>query len=475
MHFKRRIFSVIALALMVGAMILGIKIEEAGTDEGFAGLSIFNKKETIYFWYADETLSDYLNSAAVAFGAEQNVRVIPVLMDESEYLEAINHYSLHSDRMPDAYLISHDSLEKAYLAGLAGPIEDVRNVCTADNFPQSAISAVTCRDKVVAYPFSFETSALVYNKTYQQLWAQQQAQKDYDSVQEELPEEVLGEAESNEDELTLEERKSMSLEDLTAYYVDRSMPHTVGDLLSISDTFDVPEGVEGIMKWDVSDIFYNYWIVGNYMTVGGDSGDDENRININNQETAQCLEVYKALNQFFFIESDTVTYDSVIQDFIDGKIVFTIATTDVIGKLEAAKAEGRMAYEYGISPMPAVSSELDSRSLSVTTAVCVNGYSEHAKLANEFAAWLVNDYSVNLYERTGKMPAKVSCLRSNDDAWAFLSEYSKSVPLPKMMSTSNYWIELEVLFAKVWNGGDVPALLQELSDKIVLQLQDVAD
>ena len=83
------------------------------------------------------------------------------------------------------------------------------------------------------------------------------------------------------------------------------------------------------MKWDVNNIFYNYWIVGNYMIVGGDPGDDRNDININNPETIQCLEVYKALNQFFFIESDTVTYDSVIQDFIDGKTMFTIGTTDV--------------------------------------------------------------------------------------------------------------------------------------------------
>ena len=38
---------------------------------------------------------------------------------------------------------------------------------------------------------------------------------------------------------------------------------------------------------------------GNYMIVGGDPGDDRNDIDINNPETIQCLEVYKALNQFF--------------------------------------------------------------------------------------------------------------------------------------------------------------------------------
>lgn len=167
---------------------------------------------------------------------------------------------------------------------------------------------------------------------------------------------------------------------LAEQYFAEALPSTVDDLLNIADTFDAPEGVEGVMKWDVNNIFYNYWIVGNYMIVGGDPGDDRNDIDINNPETIQCLEVYKALNQFFFIESDTVTYDSVIQDFIDGKTMFTIGTTDVVKRLEEAKADGSLAFNYGIARMPDVSAELQSRSLSVTGAAVINSYSEHKEL-----------------------------------------------------------------------------------------------
>ncbi len=432
MHFKQRIIAVLALIIMVAGIIAGSKIDMTGAEETLAGLSVFRRKETIYFWYADDSMTDFLNSAAVSFGSERDVRVIPVLVDDSEYLEALNQASLHSSRVPDVYLLSHESLEKAYLAGLASPIADEEGICTTAHFPQTALSAVTYHDKLVAYPFSFETSALVYNETYLQQWAAQQEQA-----------------------------------------VERMVPETVDDILEIGDTFDVPEGVEGIMKWDVSDIFYNYWIVGNYMIVGGDPGDDESNIIINSPQANECLEIYKALNQFFFIESDTVTFDSVVQDFIDGKIVFTIATTDVIEKLETARAEGTLAYEYGVSGMPAVSSTLASRSLSVTTAVCINGYSEHQELANEFAAFLVNDYSSHMYERTGRMSAKISDTEEDEAIRTFKEEYAKSVPLPKMMATSNFWIELEVLFSKVWNGGDIPALVQELSDRIMLQIQAV--
>ncbi|MDE7113504.1 MAG: hypothetical protein K2O57_04885, partial [Acetatifactor sp.] len=78
------------------------------------------------------------------------------------------------------------------------------------------------------------------------------------------------------------------------------------------------------------------------------AGDDESAIDIDNPETVQCLEVYKALNQFFSMESDTITYDSVLQDFIDGKILFTVATTDAIRRLDEAREDGSFVYEYGV-------------------------------------------------------------------------------------------------------------------------------
>ena len=39
-----------------------------------------------------------------------------------------------------------------------------------------------------------------------------------------------------------------------------------------------------------------------------------------------------------------------------------------------------------------------------------------------------------------------------------------------MMETGNYWLLLERLFARVWNGEDEAALTQELSDQIASQV-----
>lgn len=459
MHLKNRLIAVTAVAAMAAALLYGGTLEPAAVED--TPLSFFDNKETIYFWYTDDVMTDFVNGAAVAFGAREDVRVIPVLASDSEYLEAVNQASLHTEQMPDVYMVSHESLEKAYLAGLACEINDVEKICNENYFPAAALSAVMYQDKLVAYPLYFQTSALVFNETYLAEWAAQIAQR-----------ELLGSGEEDggpaEDSTGIEIDETVLAQKTQEYFL-QAIPSTVDDILYIADTFDVPEGVD-VMKWDVSDIFYNYWFVGNYMIVGGESGDDDKIVDIANQETIQCLDVYKALNQFFFIESDTVTYDSVIHDFLDGRLVFTIATTDVAVKLAQAKEEGRLTFDYGLAPMPDVSPKLKSRSMSVTSVVAVNGYSSHKELANRFAAYLVNDCAETLYARTGKMPANLTANSDNGPIQIFREEYAQSMPLPKMMETGNYWLYLERLFAMVWNDGDAEALVRELDQQISFQL-----
>lgn len=465
MHFKKRLIAVAAVAVFAAAVLYGSTRDWNAEPEAGRPLSWFDRKDTIYFWYSDETMTNFVNSAAVAFGEREDVHVIPVLASGSEYLEELNRASVEEEQLPDVYMISHDSLEKAYLAGLAEEIDDVQGVCDTAHFPAAALSAVSYHGKTVAYPLSFETSALIYNDTYLQEWAAQIAQKELlgDGTEDGVPEE-------NSDGIAVDETQ---LAAKTEEYYANAVPQTMDDILNIADTFDVPEGVEGVLKWDVSDIFYNYWFVGNYMIVGGDAGDDETQINIDNPETVACLEVYKALNQFFFIESDTVSYESVLQDFIDGKTVFTIATTDAAQRLAQAKSVGELAFDYGVAMMPDVSAELQSRSMSVTNAVAVNGYSQHKELANKFAAYLVDECADSLYDRTGKVPANLNATAEEGPLTIFKLEYAESIPLPKMMETGNFWLQLERLFAKVWNGEDVTAQVQELATQIAAQTSAV--
>ncbi len=468
MDLRKRLLAVLAVICMLAAVVYvgasGMKIREDVESQPF-----FNNKETIYFWYSDEAMTDYISSAAVAFGQDRDVRVIPVLASDSEYLEAINDASLHGSQIPDVYIISNDSLEKAYLAGLASRIVDEKGVCTLTHFPQTAISAVTYKDKLIAYPYFYETSAFLYNKTYLEAWTAEQlaAQTEGTGVVE-IPDDVP----DAEDPVDDEEYAGEDVLVVTQEQLAAGIPSNMDEVLAFADNYEAPENVEAVLRWDVSDIFYNYYFVGGYMVVGGESGDDENNINIYNEETKACLQVYQKLNQFFFIESDTVTYESVVQDFIEGKIVFTVATTDVLAKLEAAKADGTFPYEYGIAMIPQPSAQLRGRSLSVTNCVAVNGYSEHRQLANEFAAYLTGSYYADLYERTGKVSANLSANQDNEYLKTFMEEYKNADSLPKMMETSNFWIRLEILFSRVWDGGDIDTLLRELSDQILSQVNN---
>ena len=336
-------------------------------------------------------------------------------------MEAVNHASLTEDEpLPDVYLVSNDSLGKAYLAGLADEVED-NGTCTTEHFPQAALSSVTYDGKIIAYPYYFETSAYLYNKTYLEDFVKAQIQAEEDAAageqaqqeaEENTPTEETSEetgagtdsAEANGTgtdgaESVSAEENAEAIDPALQAEIDRRLqellPETKDELLAFAESFDAPEAVDSILKWDVSDIFYNYYFIGNYMIVGGEAGDDKEQIDIYNLESIQCLKEYQALNQFFYIDPETVTYESVLQDFMDGKVVFSVVTNDAVEKLEAAKEEGTFTYDYGIMQVPRISEELEGRSLSVTNAVVVNGYSRQKELANEFATFLTTGYALS--------------------------------------------------------------------------------
>ena len=93
---------------------------------------------------------------------------------------------------------------------------------------------------------------------------------------------------------------------------------TLTPALALSaETEEVSEAVEAVFKWDVNDIFYNYFFVGGYINIGGAAGDDPSQIDIYNSDAIRCMNIYQQLNQFFAIDAENITYDSVMDDFIN--------------------------------------------------------------------------------------------------------------------------------------------------------------
>ena len=503
MSLKKRLLTAAALAgvavavLLVGLSGKTISQEQAPEESIFAG-----QKDTLYFWYTDEALTDYLNSAAVAYGESHDVRVIPVLTSGLEYLESINKASVQSEALPDLYVVSNDSLEKAFLAGLASSVEEESWEQIKEGYPDAARLAVTYRNQVIGYPFYFETSALLYNRTYLEDFAKGQieAEEDVAEAEEAMaqleangPEEVgvsgktgddnQGEAAENSglqegemSDLPEETENSGNVEPDAAMQqeiderVKGYLPATIDDILQFANEYDAPEQVEAVFKWDVTDIFYNYFFAGNYMIVGGSAGDSTENMNIYNRDAIECLRVYQDLNQFFSIDTKEISYEDVLNDFIEGKIVYTVATTDAVAKLEEAKENGSFVYEYSIAAVPDINDQLLTRSLSVTNCVVVNEYSDKQEQAADFARFLTCDYTDTLYQRTGKVAARFGVDYGNPNLQEFVNEYEVSIPMPKMVETSNFWVELEIAFAQIWDGADANDTLRALSEQIMTQI-----
>ncbi|MDE5718033.1 MAG: extracellular solute-binding protein [Lachnospiraceae bacterium] len=475
MTLKKRLLMILVIALAAGGLYgagrLGLAVLPKAEEEPEED-SMFRHRETLYLWYADEGLTDYLNGVAVSYSEYQDeVRVVPVYTQGLEYLETINQASLQGEEVPDLYIVSNDSLEKAYLAGLASEVKLPEGVLPMEDLlPGTAVRAVTYHDKQIGYPFYYETSCLLYNRTYLEEWAKAQITAERDQAIAEDAQEQADSGEVEEEIRETQEEAAVSGEEIETK-LEEAIPETIDEILSFADVYDAPEQVEAVFKWDVSDIFYNYFIVGHYIDVGGINGDNADSIAIYNENAIRALRVYQNLNQFFSIDTKEISYDGVLQDFLDGKLVYTVATTDSLSKLKKAREEGTFSYEYGVTRVPDVSGELASASLSVTQCVGVNGYSTKKEMANDFAVYLTQYNTKELYTRTGKLPVHCDGETYDDpNAAAFLEEYARSVPMPKMIETSNFWVQLEIAFARIWGGADANDELRSLSEQIMGQV-----
>lgn len=471
---KRLIAVVTVTALLGGAVFAGSRAMREEQESGIS--AVVQAKETLYFWYTDEALTDYLNSAALEYYEETGYKIVPVQHSGLEYLEAINQASIQGEETPDLFITTNDNLEKAYLAGLASGVGDTQNICNQEYFPTAALDAVTYREKLLGYPFYYETSVFLFNKTYMENLAKTLIESEADQLAAEEASAIMEQAEDIEEAVEAVENVDVityseeELEHAAEEKIGEIIPATIDDILSFADEYDAPAEVEAVFKWDVADIFYNYFFIGDSMIVGGNAGDDPQNIDISNDYAKECLQVYQELNQFFSIDAKEVSYDTILQEFIDGKIVFTVATTDAIGKIEEARAAGDFAYEYGVAMLPDLSDTLKTRSLSVTNAVVVNGYSAHKDIANDFARYLTVEHVDSLYARCGKVASMKKVDYDNENVKACMDEYENSISMPKMLETSNFWVQLEICFTNIWEGEDIAQQLESLEEQILTQI-----
>ena len=382
--------------------------------------------EKLTLWYTDEKLNPYLVEAAEEFEQQNHVEITLQLVTAVDYIEHINTASISDLGGPDLFITSSELLEKARLAGLTVENDSFTERELEDAFPQLALNAASCGGRLMAYPFYFETCCLLYNKNY----------------------------------------------------VDAA-PVTIDDILAYADSYeggDETADVENIFKWNVADIFSNFFFIANYVNLGGPTGDDPSQVQLSADEITACLQYYQSLNAFFAIDAEEVTTENVLQEFIDGKTVYTIAKTDAIAAIDKALAAEEETVSgdgdrfYGIAQVPDLTAELATKGLSVTNSVVVNAYSAQRELAKSFARYLTFEKAEDLYGLTDKMPVRLGVEYENPEMGVLLEQYENSVEVPKLTDLSNYWMEMEIAFANIWQGSDAAAEADAVAQQMLQQL-----
>lgn len=482
MSYSKRIWSIVLVLLLLAFCLFG-NLYPSAKGKGSVGSS-----GPLVVWYTNPELEAYMNEAAYMYEDEYGIDVSAQLVSGLEYLDTIQRESLQGEEGPDVFILTNDSIESAYLSGVAYELQDPDKVLNNAYFSANSIDAASYKGKKLGYPLYFDTAVFVYNKTYLeeiaskvaetsaaaalaeatflQSQTEAEANDEGENTQPTIPDGMVTDPETG-DVMSVDEYKD-KISGL--YTAENILPTSIVEILDFANKYEPPENVESFFKWCVRDVLYDYWFAGAYLNVGGPSGDDDYKVDLYNENALYCLSVFQDFNQFFSIESETTDYDSVIKDFTDGKLVFTVADTDIIGKLENAKLDGSFAYDYDIQPIAMLNSSLKAQGLSVTHMAMVNAYGNKTEQAEQFAKFISTDFAGNLYSRSGKVCACKSVEDPYPQMKGVRDTYENSVSLPKVVESSNYWIMSELMFTRIWNGNDVNSELRSLSEQMKGQI-----
>lgn len=519
---KKRIYSVVLVLALIAGVIATANIIKSYNSAVVTEEETVTEydKESVYLWYSDKSMENYLRAAAAEYNEKNNARVIVNYQPQAEYLKEINQSTIKNN-VPDLFVVSHEKLGTAYQAGLAEPI--LLSEAEFDNlYFGQAKNAVTYKDMLMGYPLCYETSVLLYNEYFLKqlsiLKLDEEFPERLDAIlAQNTPEpsqsptptptatpiptatptpdpkddaakvaQAMAKAKENaEPTATPIPTATPTPEPTPARFTDEEiygkltdlLPSTMDELTALGDSYDATMRNESVMKWDVSDVFYNYFFLGDSISVGGDAGWDTSHIEIYNLNAIKSLEAYQKLNAFFSMDTTDCTYEQIMQEFIEGKIVFTIATSDAVELIESAIEQGIFADGYGVTLIPAMSDTLGTRAMSETSCIAINPYSKHTETANDFARFVTTEYADKLYSLTcdrengisGKLSVASNVAYEYPAFGIFAEEYARSIPLPKMTETSNFWINLEAVFASVWNGEEPNKLLRNLAEQMMLQ------
>ena len=410
----------VGVLLLAGIILItasGCKIQysEEVTSEGETSVKE-NINAVIDVRYTNEKFKTYFEYCEKAFeksNPDVDIRLV-YAKEDSQYLQNIIEGSYSEETTVDVYMASDSSLGMAYLAGIAA--KNPYDVFSEENYCRTAINACSYGENLIAYPLSYDTSFFVYREGF----------------------------------LTAEDMRTFENLKLFGENADYSSE----ELMTI----------ESIFRCDLNDIFINYGFIGAGIDLGGDSGSDPAVIDILTGKTTKSVYDYISIIDYFSINTEE-KYDDIINKFIEGKYLSTIASTYDLDTILESDAE----CEMGAFPDY---NELDTSSpLSITQCLVVNPNSDYVSIASDFARFTTYETASILYEMTGTLSSRRNIKYENAELEKIYDSYEKSDCKNKLQYGEQVYPLIEIALHNIIAGNDSEEEFTKVEDYMKNQLK----
>ncbi len=406
---------------MEEALLLKIQEEQdekgalAGTEEKTDKIKDQTAQEntvtdSITFWYYDAQDITYIKAAAEAFESRYGIHVDYILRDDADTLDAINEANQNGEG-PDCYMLSNDLIQKARLSGLVEKNTWYDEQFWSEQYPAVSLNALSSGTGVYGYPVYLDTFFMLYDQDY------------------------AGE------------------------------PVTIENVLEFSENFVDEENTKEIFRWDISDPFYNFMFLGGYSSLLGATGEDVSQFDVTNSYVIESMTYFQSIHETLSMDIEDSSYEKIKNKIKKNKLIYAICKTDILPVLEETE------NSYKLSKLPKLTDTLDSGSLSITYAACVNPYAASLSAATLFGIFLSYEYSGEQFALSRKISTRMTITRENENDQLIFDQYVLSDTIPKALQMGDFWTYSELAFSNIWDGNDVSEELTTLQETVKSRLE----
>ena len=304
---------------------------------------------------------------------------------------------------PDLFAAPHDKLGELYNMGLVFAVDKPDEL--KKQVLASCAQAVTYNDTMFGYPVSAETYALFYNKRY---------------------------------------------------ISEEEVPQKWSTLVNWSRDFNAKNpGKYGFMMDTGSGYYTITFASKNGNRLFGSDGRDSEHTYLNTLDAGQGMTFFQDMRTAILdVPAADLTAATCDDSFRSGKVAMYITGLWNVKSFEEA------GIDFGVASLPALPGEdTPSPSFSGTRAMYVSAFSNHEKIAADFAKFLISPEMQQLrFEITGALPS-IEVAVESPYIGGFLRQLDYSFPMPSIDRMSAFWASMDSASKNIWDGADVQAEL----------------